>query len=435
MYNNFYEKRQAAQTLKTDIMGRWIEAQWLPDRANQNLYNLLTANSCAHQVVLRRFEQEKPLKDAYTFVGHERLACDALVNFNTHAYNGVVTYHTGAFRYTFKAIDGDETVEVLVMSAYYTDEGDLVTVACLPVEFTEVWSVFIEECDRLIRSLEPTRKVIVIGGHSSSFEPTVDWEDIILPSQLKEDLLEDVESFFVKGIDVYQRLKLKPFRKLLLAGVPGTGKTMLCNALAKWALDREYLVVYVSSADRSGPTFDKIEYALSVASDSNLPTLIILEEMDAYLHDEQKALVLNVLDGAESAMNDKGSLLVATTNYPESIDERVLKRPGRLDRIFIIPEVRTENDAEKMLHQYLGDMWQDEHRAIAEKLVGYPGAFVREVAIYALTHVAYDDLNELTFDMLERSYERLRDQIDARDDFLTRSASKKQSFLQKLNAS
>jgi SpoVK/Ycf46/Vps4 family AAA+-type ATPase len=217
---------------------------------------------------------------------------------------------------------------------------------------------------------------------------------------------------------VYKRLKLKPFRKLLLAGVPGTGKTMLCNALAKWCIEREYLVIYISSADQYGSTFNKIEHALSVASTSNLPTLIILEELDAYLNKKEKAVILNVLDGAESAVNDKGTLLIATTNYPEAIDERVLKRPGRLDRIFIVPEVKTQANAEEMLRKYLDVMWRDEHSVVAEKLVGYPGAFIREVAIHALTHVAYEDLTELSVDLLNASFQRLKDQIDAKDDFL-----------------
>jgi len=253
--------------------------------------------------------------------------------------------------------------------------------------------------------------------------PKVTWDEIVLPEKLKNDLLEDVSSFFTKGVDVYRRLNLKPFRKLLLAGVPGTGKTMICSALAKWALEQKYLAIYVSSAVRRqgtdyGSSFDKIEQALSVAASSALPTLILLEELDAYLHEEEKALVLNVLDGNESEINDKGTLLIATTNYPEAIDERVLKRPGRLDRIFIIPETRAAVDAEKMLRQYLGALWQDAHKALIPALVGYPGAFIREVAVHALTQCAYDDLDHLSLELLERSFTGLKTQLEARDDFL-----------------
>ena len=150
---------------------------------------------------------------------------------------------------------------------------------------------------------------------------------------------------------------------------------------------------------------------------------ILLEELDAFLHDREKALVLNVLDGSESSINDKGTLLIATTNYPEAIDERVLKRPGRLDRIFIIPETRRREDAEKMLKQYLGMMWNDDHKALVQRLVGYPGAFIREVAIFALIQVAYEDLDVLPLPLLEKSYNSLKEQIDVRDDFLTKRGS------------
>ncbi len=243
--------------------------------------------------------------------------------------------------------------------------------------------------------------------------------------------MSDVQSFFTKGVDVYRRLKLKPFRKLLLAGVPGTGKTMLCTALAKWALDREYTVIYISSADQAGPAFGKIQHALHVAAHTKAPTLIILEELDAYLNERDKALILNVLDGSESFENELGTLLIATTNFPEAIDGRVLKRPGRLDRIFIIPETRNSDHAQQLLRQYLGPMWREEHAALADDLVGYPGAFIREVAVYALTQVAYDDLPELPLEMLTQSFERLQEQIKAKDDFLLKSNGRRVGLLPK----
>ncbi len=233
-----------------------------------------------------------------------------------------------------------------------------------------------------------------------------------------------MSSFFSKGIQVYTRLNLKPFRKLLLAGVPGTGKTMLCSALASWAIEQGLLVIYISSSqkwrdDEPAATFSKIQHALDLAANSAYPTLILLEEMDAYLHADQKAQVLNVLDGSEAALNPKGTLMICTTNYPEAIDERILKRPGRLDRIFIIPETKLAVDAEKMLRQYLGDMWQDSHARLVPKLVGYPGAFIREVAIHALTQVAYANAEALEYSVLDDSYKSLKEQLDARDDFLT----------------
>ena len=405
-----------AFSLKTDAFSSWIEQEWIPNRTETNLITVKGRMECVDNTVLRRFKSDFALPQGFTYAGHEPVSCPIAPHTNV-AYTEKMAYQAGAFIYRFVGLD--EIVDVLVISGFFNDQTDgMVCVVCMPEVFLPVWAGFLKECFRIARSLRPSKKVVIVGGRQDAFEPTVDWDDIVMPDKLKHEIINDVESFFTRGIEVYKRLKLKPFRKLLLAGVPGTGKTMLCNALAKWCIEREYLVIYISSADQYGSTFNKIEHALSVASTSNLPTLIILEELDAYLNKKEKAVILNVLDGAESAINDKGTLLISTTNYPEAIDERVLKRPGRLDRIFIVPEVKTQENAEEMLRKYLDVMWRDEHSMVAQKLVGYPGAFIREVAIHALTHVAYEDLTELSVELLDASFQRLKDQIDAKDDFL-----------------
>jgi len=408
-------------SLKIDVMAKWIDTEWLPNRTETDLLTLWVVDSVSHDAVLSKFDTAFDLPDEYHFTGVTQVDCPVIVRVSEHLHSGELAYRSGAYLYHFAA--GETRVDVLVAASRYTDDGRMISLACMSRSFIPIWTVFATECDRLLRAMSPEPKVMIIGGKTASFVPTTHWEEVILPSRLKDDILHDVETFFTKGIEVYKRLNLKPFRKLLLAGVPGTGKTMLCSALAAWALDRGYLVIYISSADQMGATFGKIQQALHVASYSQYPTLILLEELDAFLHDREKALVLNVLDGSESSINDRGTLLIATTNYPEAIDERVLKRPGRLDRIFIIPETRRREDAEKMLRQFLGSMWDDEHRALVPRLVGYPGAFIREVAIFALTQVAYDDLGALSLALLEKSYNSLKEQIDARDDFLTHRSS------------
>lgn len=406
------------QFLKRDALAYWIEETWIPSRAESDLFTLAVSESCVDDGVLERFSHEFALPDDFRYAGCTPTHCPIAVRIETQTWEGDPAVRTGAYLYHFKKTESDETVDLLVVGTNYTEQGHVLALACLPRSFSHVWVAFAQECERLKHALEPESRVVVIGGRMASFVPTIDWDEIILAPSLKQELMEDVRSFFTKGVEVYKRLNLKPFRKLLMAGVPGTGKTMLCSAMAKWALEQNYLVIYVSSADQHGAGFWKIEQALSVAARSQVPALIILEEIDAYLRPQEKALVLNVLDGAESALNDWGTLLITTTNYPEAIDERVLKRPGRLDRIFIIPETRSEEEAEQMLRRYLGGMWRDEHRAITANLVGYPGAFIREVAVYALTQVAYDDLPELSLDLLKRSFEGLKQQIETRDNFL-----------------
>lgn len=411
-----FSSNNASSVLKTDLMSAWITNTWIPQQSRDDYVIVITAEICVNGVMLAKFNDTIKLDDNFSFQGYELIDNPDFLPVYDHNYEGELVTQTGTYLYHFAEDDG-EKFDILVMAAYYTDDHEVAVIACVPKAYLKVWGAFTQSCQRLAY---PESKVIVIGGNTNSFEPKVDWDEIILPEDLKAEILHDVEAFFERGVGIYTRLNLNPFRKLLFAGVPGTGKSMLCNALAKRIIEKDYQAIYISSADSDGSSFWKIQRALYVAADSNKPTLIILEELDAYLSNDEKALILNVLDGSEAFENESGTLMISTTNYPEAIDERVMKRPGRLDRIFIIPETRTVGDAEKMLKKYVGEMWKDEHAAIAEKLVGYPGAFIREVAIYALTQLVNAEEEELTLERLRSSFNRLRDQIEERDEFVMR---------------
>lgn len=404
-------------TLKSDTMAEWIDEMWLPTHVSDDPVTLWATDETVNANAIARIDRAKSF-DGWTFIRCEAYPCNVVNTISQYFYQGIGV-REGAFVLTFADAAG-ATLEVFVAATHINEDACMIALAAVPRRFLAGWTRFSADAQRLACARDDEDYVVVVGGSQDMFVPTVEWDDIILPAALKAALADDITSFFTKGVDVYTRLNLKPFRKLLFAGVPGTGKTMLCNALAKRALAAGYLVIYVSSAqkwqgEQTGASFWKVERALTIAAYSERPTIILLEEMDAYLHGEEKALILNVLDGAETPMNPKGTLLIGTTNYPEAIDERVMKRPGRLDRIYVIPKVNAEDDAEAILRHYIGALWQPEHIDIAEQLVGYPGAFIRELAIHALTRVAYDDLPMLTRDMLQTSLDAMKAQLEARD--------------------
>jgi len=55
---------------------------------------------------------------------------------------------------------------------------------------------------------------------------------------------------------------------------------------------------------------------------------------------------LGFLDGANTPRNPAGTYLIATTNYPRKIDRRVLKRPGRIDRVIAVGALRSRAAAQ-----------------------------------------------------------------------------------------
>lgn len=386
-------------------------------------HRFVTAHaSCTHQTLLTYVKPNFDLGHGWHYVTYEDYPCDLVPSLYQYQDNAPA-HRTGALRYTFRHENGQEAHVLLVATLFHDADLNPVLrpVATMPEYLVLPWLAFEKECRRIDNSAIQYRgKVYVIGGQENSFDTAVQWDEIYLPDDLKSDIMNDVDAFFERGVSIYQRLNIKPFRKLLLAGVPGTGKTMICSALAHWALARDFFVVYVSGSNTYGARFWKIHQALEMAASSESRAIVIVEELDAYLQEEEaKAELLNVLDGLESPVNTLGTILIATTNHPEKIDDRVLKRPGRLDRVFIIPEMEDQNNAETMLRKYMGDMWQDSHKEIVPSLLGKPGAFIREVALYALTMAAYRNEANVPLELLQASLEKLQVQMDAKDDFLT----------------
>jgi AAA+ superfamily predicted ATPase len=70
----------------------------------------------------------------------------------------------------------------------------------------------------------------------------------------------------------------------------------------------------------------------------NAPCLVVLEDLDALIEDENRAFLLNELDGFA---NNDGVVVIASTNHPEKLDPAILDRPSRFDRKyhFTLPEL------------------------------------------------------------------------------------------------
>lgn len=405
---------------------QWARETWETRNPDIPYVTIWASAECSNQIAQKQMNVGRRLKGKARYAGMESLECPVVTEISDYGARGrkmVLTSTSGAYLFKFDGDDG--AFEVIYASSYFDEDGqDLTSIALVPTDKLETWASFEMACARAVRPrIKRRRDVYIVGGTDAYFDPTVEWDDVILPDDLKDRLLDDMEAFFSKGVDIYKELKLAPFRKLLLAGVPGTGKTMLCAAMAKLAIDKHRVVVYVSGADRDGASFEKIQRALQAVAAAQYPVLLIVEEIDAYLQGDDKARVLNVLDGVESPNNPKGALLLATTNYPEVIDERIAKRPGRLDRIFIIPPIENEHQAELMLRHYMAEQWHDEHIEVVADLVGQPGAFVREIALHARMLAAHEHQTEVTLDLLEQSVASLYDQIKAGADFLSRRRS------------
>lgn len=408
--------------MRYESLVAWAVGEWEQRHPDTPYQVLWSSDSCGNLLAQSRIKLGRRIKGKFKYAGVESTPCPEVTKISEYVIPGkepVLGESVGAYFFSFEAPDLDQQFEALYVSSYYRDDDpSMIAICIVPRDHLPIWVAFEQLCNEVAR--RPTRRqdVYIIGGTNTHFMPTVDWEDVVLPQNLKDDLNLDMESFFKDGVPIYKELNLAPFRKLLLVGPPGTGKTMLCAAMAKLALKKRRVVVYVSGADDDGASFHKIHHALNVVAGAGYPVLLIVEEIDVYLRKEDKARILNVLDGLESPNNPRGALLLATTNYPEVIDERIAKRPGRLDRIFVIPPVADSGLAAAMLKRYMGPQWREEHQKIADNLIDQTGAFVREVALHARMLAAHNQQTEVTLDLLQQSLDDLSDQISSEPNML-----------------
>lgn len=141
-----------------------------------------------------------------------------------------------------------------------------------------------------------------------------------------DNLRKDIGYFFQKP-EVFLRYGMPGVRKVLLLGEPGTGKTTMCLNLA-----REYMkqmnVCFAFD-------IEAVINHLFRCSGIDKPTIIILEDAESSLYNPSSEM-LNLLDGIKLPRCNKGAYIIMTTNNPGMIEDRIAKRPGRIDAIFHI---------------------------------------------------------------------------------------------------
>jgi len=149
-----------------------------------------------------------------------------------------------------------------------------------------------------------------------------------LPSPEITDILKDIDSFWNR-VDVYKKYNFIHKRGILMYGEPGCGKSGIIQLLSKLIMDKNGIVINikdeedVESFTKFIPTFRRIE--------PNRPLVVILEDVDSIAGESrsQTSRLLNILDGVKQIEN---VVYIATTNYPEKLEERISNRPSRFDR-------------------------------------------------------------------------------------------------------
>ncbi len=241
------------------------------------------------------------------------------------------------------------------------------------------------------------------------------FSDVAGNEAAKQDLSEIVD--FLKNPKKYEKLGAKIPRGVLLAGEPGTGKTLMARAVAGEAnvpffsiSGSEFAEMFVGvGASRVRDLFGKAK--------KNAPSIIFIDEIDAVAHkrdarggagreDEQTLnQILVEMDGFD---NDSGVIVIAATNRVDMLDKALL-RPGRFDRHVnvTLPE---RKDRVEILKVHFKNKPVDEKvsiDALAAKTAGSSGADLANIANEAAITAARLGHDKITNKDVTEAFERI----------------------------
>lgn len=243
----------------------------------------------------------------------------------------------------------------------------------------------------------------------------VTFGDVAGNESAKQDLAEIVD--FLKEPKKYEKLGAKIPRGVLLAGEPGTGKTLMARAVAGEASvpffsisGSEFAEMFVGvGASRVRDLFAKAK--------KNAPSIIFIDEIDAVAHkrdarggagreDEQTLnQILVEMDGFD---NDSGVIVIAATNRVDMLDKALL-RPGRFDRHVnvALPERKDRLEILKVHFKNKPAAKNVDLDALAAKTAGSSGADLANIANEAAITAAREGHKEITGSDLTEAFERV----------------------------
>ncbi|MDF0605479.1 ATP-dependent zinc metalloprotease FtsH [Neisseriaceae bacterium TC5R-5] len=173
---------------------------------------------------------------------------------------------------------------------------------------------------------------------------TITFADVAGCDEAKEEVREIVD--YLRDPSRYQSLGGRIPRGILLAGSPGTGKTLLAKAIAG-----EAKVPFFSI---SGSDFVEMFVGVGAArvrdmfeqAKKNSPCIIFIDEIDAVGrqrgaglgggNDEREQTLNQLLVEMDGFETNTTVIVVAATNRPDVLDP-ALQRPGRFDRQVVVP--------------------------------------------------------------------------------------------------
>ena len=244
----------------------------------------------------------------------------------------------------------------------------------------------------------------------------ITFADVAGCEEAKDEVFEMVE--FLRDPSKFQKLGGKIPRGVLLAGSPGTGKTLLAKAIAGEAKvpffsisGSDFVEMFVGvGASRVRDMFEQAK--------KQAPCIIFIDEIDAVGrkrgagmgggNDEREQTLNQLLVEMDGFEGTEGVIVVAATNRPDVLDPALL-RPGRFDRQVVVPlpDVRGREQILKV-HMRKVPLGDDVKPAIlARGTPGFSGADLANLVNEAALFAARGDKRVVNMEEFDRAKDKI----------------------------
>jgi len=188
-----------------------------------------------------------------------------------------------------------------------------------------------------------------------------------LPFKESDLIIKDIQKFW-DSKEKYKEYNYTHKRGILLYGKPGNGKTSIINLLTLELVNKHNGIVFSINTPDDLQDFKDFIPNILRNIEPERPIICTIEDIDSILSNyghSTKSSFLNLLDGTSQVTN---IVYIATTNYPEQLEENITNRPSRFDRRYEISlpdeNVRkayiTKKVKEKDLNKIDIEMWVKE---------------------------------------------------------------------------
>jgi SpoVK/Ycf46/Vps4 family AAA+-type ATPase len=200
-------------------------------------------------------------------------------------------------------------------------------------------------------------------------------------------VIAEVQRFWTLK-EKFQEYGFSHKRGFMLHGPPGSGKTSTISIIVNDMVKRDGIVIL---ANDPGSLAHMLSAFRQVEPERQL--VVIWEDLDSVIDQYGESHVLSILDGECQIEN---VVFIATTNYPEKLDARIVNRPSRFDKIVKIGMPNA--DARRIyLQNKLPTESLDQVEFLVKETEGLSIAHLREiiVAIYCQGSEVAETLSRL----------------------------------------